>query len=67
MVGTVLVNTAEYLRQYKDIEYESLKITNDSGENIKASLFVRSEPTDICIVFMHGLGSTRLEGLNLLK
>jgi pimeloyl-ACP methyl ester carboxylesterase len=30
-------------------------------------LFVRGDPTDICVVFMHGLGSTRLEGLNLLK
>jgi pimeloyl-ACP methyl ester carboxylesterase len=42
-------------------------ITNSSKENLKASLFTRGEPTDICIVFMHGLGSMRLEGLNLLK
>lgn len=36
-----MLNSAEYLRQYRDIDYEPLNITNESGENLKASLFVR--------------------------
>jgi pimeloyl-ACP methyl ester carboxylesterase len=50
-----------------DISHEVHQVTNPNFEKLYASLFTKEPNPQVCIVFMHGYGSNRLECINVLK
>jgi pimeloyl-ACP methyl ester carboxylesterase len=50
-----------------DIEHEVHRVANHNYEKLYASLFKKTPLPDLCIVFMHGYGSNRLECTNIIK
>ena len=49
------------------LSHQLLPVYNHNYEKLHVSLFQTTTHTDICILFMHGYGSNRLECCNVLK
>jgi pimeloyl-ACP methyl ester carboxylesterase len=49
------------------IDHEILRVPNQKYEKLYASLFKKNPHPEICILFMHGYGSNRLECANILR
>jgi pimeloyl-ACP methyl ester carboxylesterase len=49
-----------------DLRHQLLPVYNKQYEKLHTSLFTKSEKPTVCILFLHGYGSNRLECSNLL-
>jgi hypothetical protein len=50
-----------------EVEHEVHRIANQNYEKLYLSLFKKTPTPEICILFMHGYGSNRLECTNILR
>ena len=58
----------EYLSDNKEVTEQKLRVKNNRKNELLCSLFRnRNRHNQTCIVYLHGLGSNRLEVLTLLK
>jgi pimeloyl-ACP methyl ester carboxylesterase len=54
--------------ELKHLSHSTFYFTNGFHERLKASLFTqRNSHTTCCIVYLHGFGSHRLEGVTLVS